>query len=133
MSEPALPVYVVDTHAIYWYIVESSRLSQTARQILRDGEAGRDALIVPHIAAAELFWVFRKYHQQHLFAPTLARLEGFCHVHPNTPEDLRELPTFSVDLEMHDLLIVLLARRLRAPVVTCDGKISGAQVVRCVW
>ena len=77
--------------------------------------------------------MFRKQEQSDLFPATLARLEGFCHIEATALDDLRELLNFEAVPEMHDRLIVILARRLNAPVITGARKIREATVVTCVW
>ena len=48
-------VYVVDTHALAWFIGEDSRLSLQAEKILKEGELGKDSILC-------LFPKFRRYY-----------------------------------------------------------------------
>jgi PIN domain nuclease of toxin-antitoxin system len=133
MSPGVRPTFVVDTHPLAWYLTSPDSLSRLARQTLRDGEEGRAQLVIPHIVLAELYYVFRKQGQVDIFPATIAGLEVFCHFEANTLDDIRELPRFDVIREMHDRLIVILARRLNAPVITRDGVIRESGLVVCIW
>jgi predicted nucleic acid-binding protein len=54
------PVYLPDTHTLYWHITRPSRLSSTARNITDDAASGKAVLVASTIVLAELYWVLRK-------------------------------------------------------------------------
>jgi len=49
------------------------------------------------------------------------------------PEDIAEFAEDEDALEMHDRIIVGLARRLEAPLLTQDSEIADAGIVRTEW
>ena len=51
------PSYVVDTHALVWYLSGNKRLSPTARAIFEAAERGETLLIVSAIVVAEMYFV----------------------------------------------------------------------------
>ena len=46
--------YVVDTHALAWFVSEDKRLSPRAKNILSQGEAGEVQVLIPTLVLAEL-------------------------------------------------------------------------------
>ncbi len=52
---------------------------------------------------------------------------------PSEPEDVLDFETDSSVSEMHDRIIVGLARRLNAPLLTADRNIRDSGLVEIVW
>lgn len=46
--------YVADTHALVWFFTNSPTLGQTALQLMREADAGREVIIIPTIVLGEL-------------------------------------------------------------------------------
>ena len=53
----APPTYVADTHALWWYLNSSDRLSPAADAVFRLVETGNALLIIPAIVVAELYFL----------------------------------------------------------------------------
>ena len=49
--------FVVDTHALWWYLTTPERLSAAVSAVFRLVETGRPTLIVPAIVVAELYYL----------------------------------------------------------------------------
>lgn len=49
------PVYVVDTHALIWYLIGSKSLSDRARAIFLAAERGETRLHISAISIAEMY------------------------------------------------------------------------------
>jgi hypothetical protein len=64
MTAPVL--YLLDTHAIYWHLIASPKLSAPAAAAIASATTGSAVLIFHHIALAELFWLLRKQGQSAL-------------------------------------------------------------------
>jgi hypothetical protein len=47
----ALPLFLMDTHALYWHRLGSRKLSKAAAQVFDDGMAGKALLLVHHVTA----------------------------------------------------------------------------------
>ena len=127
--------FVADTHALWWYLTSSQRLSTAASAIFRLAETGNATLIVPAIALAELYFLSVKLGQP--MAPSTlidalvsvagielsdlgrAQLERLDHIH--------QIP------EMHDRLIAAEAMARQAPVVTRDAVLSDSPQIETVW
>jgi len=49
--------YVVDTHALYWYLTAAPQLGANALIAFREGEQGKARLYIPGIVLAELYYL----------------------------------------------------------------------------
>ena len=67
----ALPLFLMDTHSLYWRRLGSSKLSKAAAQVFDDGIAGKAVLLVHHVAIAEMFYTLQKQNQIPFFAPMM--------------------------------------------------------------
>jgi PIN domain nuclease of toxin-antitoxin system len=126
--------YVVDTHALFWYLVNSTRLSEPGRQIFDQAFTGKTTLILSPIVLLELYGLARKVKAPFDFATELALFEQPpFHIEPITSADLCLLDRLSSIPELHDRLIAATAFRLDAPILTRDPLISACADVNCVW
>lgn len=57
---PIEPVYVVDTHALIWYLTNDKKLGAQASQIFNAAENGETRLVIPAIVVAEFHYANRK-------------------------------------------------------------------------
>ena len=127
--------YVTDTHSLFWYVSRSSKLGRKAISVFEDAEAG-DALIhIPAIVVAELFYLNVKLHNQIDFAAKFHELEKAPQfvLTPFEAEDVLDFDRDSAVTEMHDRMIVGLARRLVCPLLTVDKNITTSRAVEIVW
>jgi len=126
--------YVVDTHALFWYLVRSSRLSESGYQIFHKAFAGETTLILSPIVLLELYGLVKKVNAPLDFTAELALFEQPpFHIEPITSSDLRLLDRLSTIPELHDRLIAATALRLNAPILTLDPLINACTDVTCVW
>lgn len=126
---------MADTHALYWFWYEPSRLGRTAEAAFRAIEA-RDAIgVVPLIVIAELHSLTAKFGRGRSVgellelvdgAPSL-RIEGMTRLHLMAFDELSSIP------EMHDRFIAAIALQLGAPVITRDRLLSSHPLVQTVW
>ena len=49
--------FVVDTHALWWYLRSPGRLKTAASAVFRLAETGNATIVVPAIAVAELYFL----------------------------------------------------------------------------
>ena len=52
--------FVPDTHALFFYLTNSSKLKAGAKAVFDQFDRGEVSLFVPWIVIAELFWLARK-------------------------------------------------------------------------
>jgi PIN domain nuclease of toxin-antitoxin system len=126
---------LADTHALYWYLTNSPRLGTQANLAFHEADQGLAEIYLPVIVLAELSYLNEKFGRNLDFASELQRLasSGQFVLVPLLPDDILDLAADSVVPEMHDRLIVGVARRLNAPVLTRDPAIVGSQLVATIW
>lgn len=128
-------LYLPDTHALFWYEVGSSELSDAARGAFEQAEHGEAQLVLHPIVLAEFYYVLRKaeldadYPSYVRFVSTnpLYRLEEI------TWSDLQQFASFGEIPEMHDRLIAIAASRLEGTLITRDRTIQACPGVQWLW
>jgi PIN domain nuclease of toxin-antitoxin system len=127
--------YVVDTHALIWYLTGHKKLSKQAAQIFAAAERGETRLIVSAIVIAELYYA----NQKNKWFPDFSTLYGLIKTKPYyrfLAFRADKVQDFDYDIsipEMHDRIVAGLARRLNVPLLTSDPLIIDAKVVRTIW
>ena len=127
--------YIVDTHALIWYFSDSPRLGDRARSVFTRGDSGETILYIPSIALAELYYANVKNGSPIDFDEmyrTLNESDQFLFV-DFVESDVLEFGADSKVTEMHDRMIVGVARRLKAPLITIDKNITQSGLVEIVW
>jgi PIN domain nuclease of toxin-antitoxin system len=129
------PVYVVDTHALIWYLTLNKRLSPFADQVFEAAERNETQIVISVIVLAELFYANKKWKLSLDFATVLSDLKNKSayRIVPLQPHDILDFDQDAAVPEMHDRIIAGLARRLSAPLLTSDAAIVAAGIVRVVW
>lgn len=130
-----LESFVADTHALFWYLTASPRLGAQARQVLDAAAEGRVIVYVPAIVIAELYFLNEKARHPLKFSAEFRELRDsrqFVFV-PFTAEDVVDFEQDSSANEMHDRIIVGVARRLGATCLTIDREITTSGLVKTAW
>lgn len=127
--------YVIDTHALYWYLINSPKLSAAASHVFDEADNGQALLYAPSIALAELHYLNKKHNSLLDMAQVIRELEQKAQF-VLVPFEGSEVCDFDADSavpEMHDRIIAGVARRLGVPCVTQDHQITGSGLVAIVW
>ena len=130
---------VLDTHALVWWVNGSAELSDRAGRTIRKALRAGDPLLVSAISAWEIAMLVRKGRlaltmDVTAWLGTIATIEGLRFV----PLD-NETAVQSVELpgEFHadpaDRVIVALARRHSAPLLTADQRLHAYPHVKTSW
>lgn len=129
------PLYVVDTHALIWYLTNDKKLSPKASLVFAAAERGQTLLIVPAIVMAELYYANVKFKWFTDFATvhSLLTKQPYFHFVTFEPSQVLEFDQDSSVPEMHDRIITGVARRLGAPLLTTDPAIVKSKRVSIVW
>lgn len=126
--------YLLDTHALFWHLTNSSKLSDRARRIFGDAAGGQITLILSPIVLLELYGVVKKYQAPLDFSAELYLLEKPPYrITPVTVADLHLLDRLETIPELHDRLIAATALRLKVPILTRDPLIMACSLISCVW
>ena len=124
---------LADTHVLVWHLASSSRLSGTARQLMRRADARDIELIVPTMVLAEALHISERRNPDVSFEQVMNYLTAM----PNAViaaldmPIIREARQLSSALEMHDRLIVATARVYDAIIITRDQQLRS--LARTVW
>lgn len=132
---PIEPLYVVDTNALIWHLSDDRKLGKRARQIFAAAERGETRLVISAMVMAELYYADQKFGLFGDFGAVFRRLQKAPHFrfasvaaeHVLDFDQNRNVP------EMHDRIIAGLAKRLGAPLIASDPKITEAGVATVVW
>jgi len=127
--------YVVDTHALFWYLVDSRRLGATARNLMDEAAAGHGTLVVPSIVVAELYYLNAKLGRPLDFPSELQRLlsAGQFRFVEFQATDVLQFDALSAIPEMHDRMVAAVALSLGIPCLTSDSQIANCDAVETVW
>ena len=130
--------YVVDTHALIWFLEDNPRLGSNAKAILTHTTS---QLILPAIALAEAVWIVERGKTS---IPSVADLLSAIDADPRViiyPLDqavIEQTILFSAIHEMHDRQIVATAIVLQSQgeiitLLTCDKNIEASGLVSIAW
>jgi predicted nucleic acid-binding protein len=127
--------YVCDTHALFWHLIDSPRLGVAAKRAFEEGDAGQAVIIIPSIVLAELYYVIRKSGAALNFAAEFGRMQsaGQYVFTPFEPEHVVEFDLDHQAGEMHDRIILGVARRMQATLLTKDESLRSLGSVRVAW
>jgi PIN domain nuclease of toxin-antitoxin system len=132
------PEYVLDAHALVWFLEGNPRLGAKARTAMQDPAS---VLYLPVIALAEACWVIERGRTS---IPSVASFLADVDADPRTvlvPLD-RAILDISLTLvsltEMHDRQIAATALHLaqtgsQIPLLTCDANLTASGLVPIVW
>ena len=127
--------YVVDTHALFWYLTGAPNLSPAAKAAFDEGAQGQALIYLPAIVVAELYYLNKKFGQPIDFAKNLAQIQSSSQfiLVPFEAADTLDFDAHAATPEMHDRMIVGVAVRLGAACITRDNQIVGSGLVTVVW
>jgi PIN domain nuclease of toxin-antitoxin system len=128
-------LYVLDTNALIWYLMDDSRLGASAGHVFEAAERGETRIAISSIVMAELYYANKKWGYFEHFISTYALIlsKPYFRYADFRLRDILEFDQDAAISEMHDRIIVGLARRLEAPLITIDQQITSAGVVEVVW
>jgi|SRR5215213_1444842 len=128
-------LYVADTHALFWYLTGSPRLGAKAKDAFDEGARGDALIYLPTIVLAELYYLNQKLAHPLDFTAGMAALQSssqFVFV-PLEAADTLEFDANKAIPEMHDRIIVGVARRLGAACLSLDPQIVSSSLVTTIW
>jgi len=128
-------LYVADTHALFWYFIASPLLGAQARAAFDEGKHGQALIYILAIVLAELYFLNEKKQHAIDYSATFALLIQSAQfvLLPFEPIDTLEFERDNALSDIHDRIIVGVARRVNATLLTRDAQIAGSGVVATVW
>jgi len=115
-------MYVIDTHALVWYLTDDNRLGVKAREILTKIDNGESTGVIPSIVILEAMAIFEKRGLHNLFAEIYAEIKESSNylIYPLSSEIIDEIINLPLELELHDRIILATAKYLGTPLITKD-------------
>lgn len=114
--------YVTDTHFLLWYLTNLRSLGKNAAAVFEEAKNGLVLIYIPAIVMAELYYLNVKHQYITDFPVDFQRIKqsGQFILLPFEAEDVLDFDKDSTVKEMHDRMIVRVARRLDATLLTKD-------------
>ncbi len=130
--------YILDTHALIWFLEGNSRLGANAKAILSEPTS---ALILPAIALAEAIWIVSRGKTSIPSVEALLNVvsrDTRVMIYPLDQAVIEQTVPLSTINEMHDRQIVstalvIQAQGEQAALLTCDQNITAANLIAIVW
>ena len=127
--------YLTDTHALFWYLINSPLLGAGANSAFDEADNGQARIYIPTIVLAELYYLNEKKQSPLDFRVKYLRLEQSRQfiILPFFPRSLLDFDSCKAIKEIHDRMIVADARRLNVPLITRDVEITTSGLVQTIW
>ncbi|MBW4627877.1 MAG: PIN domain-containing protein [Brasilonema octagenarum HA4186-MV1] len=130
--------YVIDTHALIWFLEGNPRLGSNAKTILSNAES---QLIIPATALAEAVWIVERGRTSISSATALlsaVNADSRIVVYPLDTNVIQQTIGLAAIAEMHDRQIVATAMVLvnqgeTVVLLTCDQNITASGLVTIIW
>jgi PIN domain nuclease of toxin-antitoxin system len=130
--------YILDTHALIWFLEGNSRLGLTAKEILSDSSS---ELVLPAIALAEAVWIVSRGKTSIPSVDALLKVvkqDKRVAIYSLDSEVIEKSVSLISINEMHDRQIVSTALVVeeqgnQVALLSCDQNICAANLVRIVW
>jgi PIN domain nuclease of toxin-antitoxin system len=127
--------YIVDTHALIWFLEKNPRLSENAKSALTDTNA---QIILPTIVLTEVIFLYAKKKTSVNLSTVLSQVANSsnCIVYPLDEEVVSRIPT---NINIHDAIIAatgLVFKDLMGQdvaIVTKDELIRRSNLIRTIW
>ena len=127
--------YVVDTHALIWFLTDNKSVGNEARSILRKADENEEMVIIPTIVLAEAFYICEKKRIGTKFKDILERIEKSLNYvsYDLDLEIILKLEELGKIKELHDRIIVATALLTNSKILTKDKNIIDSKYVGFVW
>jgi PIN domain nuclease of toxin-antitoxin system len=130
--------YILDTHALIWFLEGNSRLGLTAKEILSDSSS---ELVLPAIALAEAVWIVSRGKTSIPSVDALLKVvkqDKRVSIYPLDFDVIEKSINLTSINEMHDRQIVSTSLVIeeqgnQVALLSCDQNICAANLVRIVW
>lgn len=130
-----MDTYVVDTHALAWFIGEDKRLSAKAEEILSMAEIGEVRVLIPTLVMAELTHIAEKGKVTVTIEELLDQInqgDGFTIVAFDFPI-FQKMLTLPKDWDIHDRIIAATASYYKTILITRDEILRNSADSQTVW
>jgi PIN domain nuclease of toxin-antitoxin system len=128
-------LYVADTHALFWYFTASPLLGPQANAAFDEAKNGRALIYIPAIVLAELYFLNEKQQRPIDYSATFALITQSAQfvLLPFEPIDTLDFDKDKAVTDIHDRMIIGVARRLNATLLTRDLQVTNSGLVATTW
>lgn len=127
--------FIVDTHALVWYLDKDKKLSKTAEKALDSSDV---SLVIPTVVLAEVKYLFSKRRISISFENVMQAIENDhrCIIYPF---DLSCVEHLDERLDLHDGIIVATGVIFRdsvdqsTKIITRDVTIKQSGIINTLW
>jgi PIN domain nuclease of toxin-antitoxin system len=130
-----MDTYVVDTHALAWFISKDKRLSLKAEEILTQAENGEVKVLIPTLVMAELTHIAEKGRVTVTIEELLDKInqgDGFTIVGFDFPI-FEKMLTLPKHWDIHDRIIAATASYYQSTLITRDQILGNFPNLKTVW
>ncbi len=115
-------MYVIDTHALVWYLTDDERLGSEAEKAMERIDNMEDAGVIPIIVILEAMAIFEKKGMKKAFLDVYRGIRDSSNyiLYPLTSDISDEVLKLPDELELHDRVILATAKYLDSPLITKD-------------
>jgi PIN domain nuclease of toxin-antitoxin system len=130
--------YVIDTHALIWFLEGNSRLGANANAILSNPDS---QLVIPATTLAEAVWIVERGRTSIPSAKNLlsaVEADPRVVIYPLDKDVIETTMSLSAINEMHDrqiaaTVLVLTSKDEDVQLLTCDLNITASGLVPIIW
>jgi PIN domain nuclease of toxin-antitoxin system len=130
--------YVIDTHALIWFLEGNSRLGANANAILSNPDS---QLVIPATTLAEAVWIVERGRTSIPSAKNLlsaVEADPRVVIYPLDKDVIETTMSLSAINEMHDrqiaaTVLVLTSKGEDVQLLTCDLNITASGLVPIIW
>ncbi|GAB4302618.1 MAG: hypothetical protein Kow0091_02080 [Geminocystis sp.] len=127
--------YVVDTHALAWFISEDERLSCKAKEILTQAENGEVKVLIPTLVMAELTHIAEKGKVKIIIEELLDKInqgDGFSIVGFDFVI-FQQMLILPKHWDIHDRIIAATASYYQSTLITRDQILGNFPNLKTIW
>ncbi|MGF2034580.1 MAG: type II toxin-antitoxin system VapC family toxin [Nostoc sp. CmiVER01] len=130
--------YVIDTHALIWFLEGNSRLGANANAVLSNPDS---QLFIPAITLAEAVWIVERGKTSIPSTKNLllaVEADPRIIIYPLDKDVIETTISLSTINEMHDrqiaaTVLVLASKGEKVELLTCDSNITASGLVPIIW
>ena len=129
------PLYVLDTHTLFWLWTKPSELSPAAIAVLEELRSGQAFGLVPTVVVGELFYLSIKLGKPQTVKNILLALDSApsLRLESITREHLIAFDELEGVRDMHDRLIGATALLNNAPLISRDSVLRKQPHIQVIW
>ena len=128
-------VFVADTHALVFALIDSPTLGKKAKEIFKRAEKKEVKIVFSIITLLELISLCEKKILPIEFNKLLDMIlsNSSYDIFPLNESILRKISEFKQLRDLHDRAILATAFELRVPLITKDSKLKDYGLVKIIW